>query len=264
GPLTGNLTSSGFEDPSAEWVHARDRLEQAGGANPGPGVIALVQPGSSVRSGAGRAAVERAAATIAADPDIARVVTAYSGAGDALISTDGKASYIAAFFRPIGDDAAEDSAKRLRTSLAGQPDVRLGGAVVVGEEVGSIIGEDLAKAELLAFPLIFLLSLWIFRGVIAALLPSVMGAVVIFSAFLAIGLFNELHSLSIYALNLAIGLSLGLAIDYSLLIVSRYREEMATHGPGAVALGRTLQTAGKSVLFSAITVAAALAGLMVF
>lgn len=264
GPLTGNLTSAGFEDPNAEWVAARESLESASGANPGPGVIALVQTGSDARTGAGRAEVEATAATIAADPDVAQVVTAFTGGGDSLISKDGTASYIAAFFTPISDDQAEAAAVRLRDELASNPNVSLGGAAVVGEEVGTIIGEDLAKAEALAFPLIFLLSLWVFRGVIAALLPSLMGALVIFGSFLSIGLFNELRTLSVYALNLAIGLSLGLAIDYSLLVVSRYREEMATHGPGALALSRTLQSAGKSVLFSAITVAAAMAGLMVF
>ncbi len=264
GPLTGNLTSAGFEDPDSEWVHARESLEQASGANPGPGVIALVQPGSDVRSGPGRAAVERTAATIAADPDVAQVVSAFTGGGEALVSRDGKASYMAVFFRPISDDAAETAANRLRSGLGRDATVTLGGAAIIGDEVGTIIGEDLARAEALAFPLIFLLSLWVFRGVIAALLPSLMGALVIFGSFLAIGLFNELRTLSIYALNLAIGLSLGLAIDYSLLIVSRYREEMAAHGPGATALSRTMQTAGKSVLFSAVTVAAALAGLMVF
>ena len=134
----------------------------------------------------------------------------------------------------------------------------------MGEQVGSIIGEDLARAEMLAFPIIFLLSLWVFRGFVAALLPSLMGGVVIFGSFLAIGLVNEGLTLSVYALNLAIGLSLGLAIDYSLLIISRYREEIAARGPGREALARTLQTAGRSVLFSAVTVAAALAGLMVF
>ena len=153
---------------------------------------------------------------------------------------------------------------RIRDSLENQPDVTVGGVAMVGQEAGTIIGEDLARAEMLAFPIIFLLSLWVFRGLIAALLPSVMGALVIFGAFLAIGLTNEVTGLSVYALNLAIGLSLGLAIDYSLLITSRYREELASRGPGREALTRTLQTAGKSVLFSAITVAAALAGLMVF
>ena len=171
---------------------------------------------------------------------------------------------MAAFFAPVGDDAVEDAASRIGDELANEPNVSLGGVAVVGEQVGSIIGEDLARAEMLAFPIIFLLSLWVFRGFVAALLPSLMGAVVIFGSFLAIGLANEGLTLSVYALNLAIGLSLGLAIDYSLLIISRYREEIAARGPGREALARTLQTAGRSVLFSAVTVAAALAGLMVF
>jgi uncharacterized membrane protein YdfJ with MMPL/SSD domain len=263
GPLTSNLTSAGFEDPDAEFVAARDALRDASGANPNPGVIALVSPGSDVRAGEGRAAVEQAAATIGADPDVARVVTAFNGGGPALISADGTQSYVATFMKPISDDAAGDAAKRIRESLEDQP-VKVGGADAVGDEVGTIIGEDLAKAEMLAFPIIFLLSLWVFRGVIAALLPSLMGGVVIFGGFLAIGLLNEAMTLSVYALNLAIGLSLGLAIDYSLLIISRYREELARRGPGRDALVATLRTAGKSVLFSAITVAAALAGLMVF
>jgi RND superfamily putative drug exporter len=263
GPLTGNLTSAGFEDPDAEFVAARDTLRDASGANPNPGVIALVSPGSDVTTGAGKAAVEKAAATIQADPAVARVVTAFNGGGPTLVSEDGTQSYIATFMKPISDDAAGDAAKRIRDSLESQP-VKVGGADAVGDEVGTIIGEDLAKAEMLAFPIIFLLSLWVFRGVIAALLPSLMGGVVIFGAFLAIGLLNEAMTLSVYALNLAIGLSLGLAIDYSLLIISRYREEMAKRGPGRDAIAATLRTAGKSVLFSAVTVAAALAGLMVF
>ncbi len=264
GPLTGNLSSAGFEDPSAEFVAARDTIRHASGVNPNPGVIALVSPGSDVRTGEGRQAVDTAAATIRKDPDVGQVVTAFDGGGATLISKDGTQSYIAVFMKPISDDAAGDAAKRIRDSLESQP-VKVGGADAVGDEVGTIIGEDLAKAEMFAFPIIFLLSLWVFRGVIAALLPSLMGGLVIFGSFLAIGLLNEAMTLSVYALNLAIGLSLGLAIDYSLLIISRYREEMAARGgPGRDALAATLRTAGKSVLFSAITVAAALAGLMVF
>ncbi len=263
-PLTGNLTAGGFEDKDAQFFQAREQLEDATGASPGPALIALVDPGTDVTAGAGRAEVERVAATIAEDPDVRRVVTAYDGGGDALISDDGTSSYVAAFFAPVGDDAVEDAASRIGDELANEPNVSLGGVAVVGEQVGSIIGEDLARAEMLAFPIIFLLSLWVFRGFVAALLPSLMGAVVIFGSFLAIGLANEGLTLSVYALNLAIGLSLGLAIDYSLLIISRYREEIAARGPGREALARTLQTAGRSVLFSAVTVAAALAGLMVF
>ena len=108
------------------------------------------------------------------------------------------------------------------------------------------------------------MSLWVFRGLVAALLPPVMGALVIFGGFFFLGVSNQIFGVSVYALNLVTGLGLGLAIDYSLLIVSRYREEIARSGPGLDALTATLRTAGKSVIFSAITVGAALAGLMIF
>ncbi len=249
GPLTKNLSATGFEDPAAEFVHARDTLQAATGASPAPGLIALVTPGVPVDSPAGRAKVAQVARTITADPDVNSAVTAFNGGGPDLVSADGRSTYIATFFGPIPDDQAQDAAKRLEDEFAKDSAVKLGGAAVVGHQAGTIIGEDLAKAEMLAFPILFLLSLWVFRGVVAALLPSVMGGVVILGGFLAIGLVNEATSLSIYALNLAIGLSLGLAIDYSLLIVSRYREELARHGPGEEALRATLRTSGRTVVF---------------
>ena len=84
------------------------------------------------------------------------------------------------------------------------------------------------------------------------------------ATFLGLRLFNEATSLSIFALNLAIGLGLGLAIDYSLFVLSRYREEMERDGPGRAALTRTLRTAGRTVIFSSLTVAAAMLSLLVF
>jgi uncharacterized membrane protein YdfJ with MMPL/SSD domain len=126
------------------------------------------------------------------------------------------------------------------------------------------VSEDLARAELLAFPILFLLSLWVFRGFVAALLPLFVGLLAIVGTFLCLRLVNEATLLSIYALNLGVGLGLGLAIDYSLFIVSRYREELARSGPGRKALHRTLATAGRTIVFSSLTVAAALLSLTIF
>ena len=112
------------------------------------------------------------------------------------------------------------------------PGVLVGGGAVAGPVVGDQVSEDLAKAEMLAFPLLFLLTLFVFRGAIAALLPLFVGLLTIMTTFLGLRLFNEATSLSIFALNLAIGLGLGLAIDYSLFVLSRYREEMERDGPG--------------------------------
>jgi RND superfamily putative drug exporter len=119
-------------------------------------------------------------------------------------------------------------------------------------------------AEMLAFPILFLLSLLFFRSGVAALLPLMIGGLAIVGTFLMLRLANEVVDISIFALNLTTGLGLGLAIDYSLFVVSRYREEIAKSGPGMDAMRRTMNTAGRTVLFSSLTVAAALASLMVF
>ena len=119
--------------------------------------------------------------------------------------------------------------------------------------------EDLARAELLAFPLLFLVSLVVFRGLVAALLPLAVGMTTVLTTFLLMRGVNEVEPMSVFALNLIIGLGLGLAIDYSLFIVSRFREELERGLDTADALVATLRTAGRTVLFSSATVAAALA-----
>lgn len=264
GPLTGGLSVGGFEDPDSEAVRAERQIEQASGVSASPSLIALVRTDGPAANGAGRARVEAVAAEIARDPDVARVVTPYAPGVRGLISRDGRAAYVVASLRDISDDEGADAAGRIEDALAGEPHVALGGIAIANRQIGSTISSDLARAEAIAFPLVLLLSLWVFRGVVAALLPALMGAVVIFAGFLGLGLLSQVTTISIFALNMVIGLSLGLAIDYSLLIVSRYREELGRTGPGLEAMRRTLQTAGRSVLYSAVTVGAALAGLMVF
>jgi RND superfamily putative drug exporter len=117
---------------------------------------------------------------------------------------------------------------------------------------------------MIAFPILFLLSLLFFRSVVSALLPLMIGLLAIIGTFALLRVASELGSISIFALNLTTGLGLGLSIDYSLFVVSRYREEIARSGPGLAAMRRTMSTAGRTVLFSSLTVAAALASLTVF
>jgi len=167
-------------------------------------------------------------------------------------------------FRDVDDTELDDAVERIKAQFEDQPGVKLGGGALAGDAVGEQVGEDIGRAELLAFPIIFALSLLFFRGFVAALLPLFVGVLTIFGTFLVLRFVNEVLPLSIFALNLVIALGLGLAIDYSLFIVSRYREEIARSGPGPEALRRTLATAGRTVLFSTLTVAAALAALMVF
>ncbi|MGI8513076.1 MAG: MMPL family transporter [Solirubrobacteraceae bacterium] len=264
GSVAERLDPYGAEDPATESVQANQRFEAAAGREASPGVIALVDAGGPVRSTRARAKVATVAAKLRRDPAVAQVVDYYGSRDPAMVSRDGRSTYVLAFFRPASDKAVETAAERLNEDFKGTDGVVLGGSGIASTQVGETVGADLARAELLAFPLLFILSLLFFRSLVAALLPLMVGAMAILSTFLALRLGSELGSISIFALNLTTGLGLGLAIDYSLFIVSRYREEIAKTGPGREAMRRTLQTAGRTVLFSSLTVAAALASLLVF
>jgi len=264
GSVAERLDPYGADDPATESVQARERLERAGGLQPDPGVIALVDAGGPVRSAAARRRVGDVAAELRRDPAVARVVTFYDSRDPAMVSRDGRSTYVVANFRPLSDKQIEQAAERLEEHLAGRRGVTLGGSGIAFVQVNETVASDLARAELLAFPILFVLSLLFFRSLVAALLPLMVGALAIVSTFLALRAASELGSISVFALNLTTGLGLGLAIDYSLFIVSRYREEIARSGPGTQAMRRTLATAGRTVLFSSLTVAAALASLLVF
>jgi uncharacterized membrane protein YdfJ with MMPL/SSD domain len=240
------LDPYGAEDPDTESVIADQRLQDAGYRE--PGVVLLVRD---------RARVPELAAKLRRDPDVASVRR-----GD--VSRDGRSTYLVAGLKPTDDDAVQDAAERIVDDFAGEPGVKVGGRAVAQKQVNVQVEHDLRTAEAYAFPLLFLLSLLFFRSLVAALLPLLIGGLAIVSTFLMLRVASELTSVSIFALNLVTGLGLGLAIDYSLFIVSRYREEIARSGPGPEAMRRTLATAGRSVLFSSLTVAGAIASLIVF
>ncbi|MDP9325482.1 MAG: MMPL family transporter, partial [Candidatus Dormibacteraeota bacterium] len=153
---------------------------------------------------------------------------------------------------------------RVRDSLAGDNRVTIGGAGLANIDVEKQVTADLTKAETLAFPILFLLLLLVFRGPIAASLPLIVGGLTIVGAFIGLRLVVLTTDLSIFALNLVTGMGLGLAIDYSLLVLSRYREESDRLGHTNEAVRNTILTAGRTVLFSSLTVAAAMASLLLF
>jgi putative drug exporter of the RND superfamily len=169
---------------------------------------------------------------------------------------------VIALLRPVDDEARDKAAKRLEKRFASDSAVVLGGGVVGFEQVGRTVEEDLLRAELIAFPLLLVLSFWVFRGLVAALLPPLVGGLTILLSFLGLRLATEVVPLSVFALNLVTGMGLGLSIDWSLLVVSRYREELVAGSEAAIR--RTIATTGRTVVFSALTVAAAMASLLVF
>ena len=266
-PVTGMLSVDpdlDFIDPQSESNVAGDELRELAGRGLTPGIVVLVRGDGPLRSREGRANLRRVVEQVEADPGVAQTRSALSDPRPAspFAARDGRSSFVAVFIRSGVD--GEETGVRLDRRLAPLPGVSVGGFAVAGPAVGDQVSEDLARAEMLAFPLLFGLALVVFRGAVAALLPLFVGLLTIMTTFFGLRLFNEATPLSIFALNLAIGLGLGLAIDYSLFVVSRYREEMSRDGPGREALTRTLRTAGRTVVFSSLTVAAAMLSLLVF
>jgi len=257
-----HLSPYGADDPATQSVQATGRFEAAAGRQSDPGVVALVR--TDVRSQAGRQRVGQVRHQLRAAPDIASVVSFFDTHDPALVSRDGRSTYVIAYFKPKSDKQLKDDAQTITDRFAAQRDVALGGQAIVDAQADNQVGHDLAHAELLAFPIIFLLSFLFFRSLVASLLPPLLGVLAIVATFFALRVVASFADISVFALNLVTGLGLGLAIDYSLFMVSRYREEAAVSGFGAEALRRTLQTAGRTILFSSVTVAVALAALAIF
>lgn len=264
--LSDRLSGRGFAHPDAESSLALDRLADATGSDVRAEFIALISLDEAVDSPAGRELVEKVERRFERDEDVALVRTPFNGRGDdvekTLISKDGEQAIVVANLDP---DAPEDAAyERLAGAFDELPQVKLGGAEVAQHTVSATIAEDLKRAELMAFPLLFLIALFVFRGLIAALLPILVGAITIPVTFALIRMFDGFTDLSVFALNLTTGLGLGLAIDYSLLLVTRFREEIAAGAETPEAVRRTVATAGRTVAFSAMTVAAAIGAMMIF
>jgi uncharacterized membrane protein YdfJ with MMPL/SSD domain len=257
GPVVGLLdTDDDFEDPAAESIQARNAVEAATGQSASPDLIALVRLDAPFDSPEAQEKLARVTAEMR-DPDVAQVT-----AGEPeMVSQDGRSAYAVATFTAGAD--RDEVAARVQHSID-EPGVTFGGAVLAQEQVGEQVSEDLARAEMLAFPLLFVLSLFAFRGLVAALLPMIVGFSTILVTFFMLRVANAVEPMSIFATNLIIGAGLGLAIDYSLFMVTRFREELERGLEPAEALRGTMRTAGRTVVFAALTVAAAIASLLVF
>jgi RND superfamily putative drug exporter len=264
GPVAKSLQVGGFQDPSSQSTIAVARLQNASGVRSDGGIVALVKTPDGATSAAGMAEANKVAGVMSADPGIAHVLTYYQTHDPSMVARDGSSTTVVGFWKPISDQEAVNGATRLEDAFKGDPNVKLGGFAAINHQLNILITGDLARAELLAFPILFLLSLWVFRGVIAALLPPLVGGIVILGSFLFLRGVAEVHTVSIFALNLSTGMGLGLAIDSSLFMFSRFREEMANGLAPDAAIRMTMRTAGRTVFFSGLTVAAAAASLTVF
>ncbi|MDQ1443308.1 MAG: putative drug exporter of the superfamily, partial [Acidimicrobiaceae bacterium] len=261
------LKSAGFQDPGAESTKAENVLKDTFGAGD-PNVVALVTVrNGTVDSPDAAAAGSRVTARLAAITGVVDVASYWSlGAAPPLRSHDATKAIVVA--RVTGTDAQMkdryDELKRTVGGVQGPVSVRFGGELAVNSDIGTQIGADLGRAEGISAPITIILLIIVFGGLVAAGLPLLVALIAVFGTLLALFGISQVTDVSIYSINLTTALGLGLAIDYSLFIVNRFREELAAGRAVDDAVVRTVETAGRTVAFSALTVAASLSALLVF
>jgi len=256
----GVLKGGGFSDPAAESTRAQRLLDSRFGG--GPDLVLLVTPRAggvdapaAVRSGTA------IASGLAGEPGVSGVMSYWTSRVPTLRAADGRSALVLAHVDD--DDRAAELIDRYSVDTAAVT-VRAGGGAAVGGDISGQVSSDLALAEAIAVPITMVLLVLAFGSVVAALLPLVIGLLAVMATFAELYLLGSVTDVSIFAINLTTALGLGLGIDYALLMVSRFREELAAGMPVSDAVVRTVETAGRTIAFSAATVAAALAALLVF
>ncbi|MGH2975761.1 MAG: MMPL family transporter [Solirubrobacterales bacterium] len=267
-----HLKAAGFNDPSSESERATRTLDGALGYDPNPGITLVVRAPDggrlNLQSPAFRRQVNLLSARVERVPNVGRVVDPLRDRreGAELIARDEHSLVISAHLSTAElEDSGGIAAEGVQAALDASPlRVSMGGFAASFNEVNDQTRTDLTKAELIAFPVLALLLLIVFRGLVAAGIPLLIGGISIVGTLLMLRVMSVFVDTSLFALNIATGLSLGLAVDYALLMISRYREEIASGGATREAHRRTVETAGRTVVFSGFTVAAAIAALAFF
>ena len=261
----GAMKSRGFDDPSSQSAEAASLLSGSFGAVE-PFAVLAVEATQPIDAPAVASAGAALASDVAAMPGVTDVVSYWtSGQPPQLKSIDGKTGQILVYASKDAD--GPQLAKDLIAKFGGQRDgvtVYVYGWNVVGNALTTTITADLGKAEGIAIPITVILLLFVFGSVVAAGLPFMVAGASILGSFAFLFLLTKFTDVSIFALNLVTGLGLALGIDYALLMISRFREELKAGASTEDAVATTMGTAGKTVLVSGITVAITLASMLVF
>ncbi|SHS13290.1 MmpL family membrane protein [Mycobacteroides abscessus subsp. abscessus] len=267
-PVTKHLAAGGQQDPSSESAYVTKALRDKFDISDQSLVFMLTseQGVKSPQMRAVAADLERQLKDSGVIINLTSAWTAPPQVAEELLGADGKAGLIVAGLTGGENDAQKHAAKLIK-SLAVDRDgvaVKAGGVATLYNQIVTQSEKDLLVMESIAIPISFVVLVWIFGGLYAALLPLVVGVFSIVGAMSILRGLTYVTDVSVFALNLAVAMGLALAIDYSLLIISRYREEVNAGKPRDEALVLTMTTAGRTVLFSALTVALALVALILF
>jgi RND superfamily putative drug exporter len=258
----GAMVGGGFNDPASESSKAAERVVAEVGRQDVDLLVLYSSDTATVDDPAFRSAVAGTLATVRQRAEVARVVSYYDTGSTAFVSADRRATYAAVVLREAQSD---EQYKAIRDDLdAPGLRTRIGGPTAIFTDVSDQVSGDIARAELFSMPILLVLLVLVFGSVVAASTPLLVGGLAILGAFVATRLLTTVTDVSIFALNIITLLGLGLAIDYALFVVSRFREELAAGRTPADAVQRTMTTAGRTVAVSGLTVALALASLLLF
>ena len=267
-PVAQSLSAGGFGDPTSQSARATKILTDKFGQGDVQ-LLFVVSAPDGVTSPAARAVGTEIADQLGRAAHVTSVTSAWTApppAAASLVSKDGKSGLVVA-----GISGAETDAQKYADALSQQfahdrngVSVRSGGVAMVNVQVTEQAQRDVLTMEAIAIPLSFIVLVWVFGGLFTAALPIAIGAMSILGSMAVLRLIASTTDVSIFALNLSTALGLALAIDYTLLIVSRFRDEMAGGASRDEALLRTMATAGRTVLFSATTVALSMAAMVLF
>jgi putative drug exporter of the RND superfamily len=267
-PVIKSLSAGGMQNPASESSRASALLSEK--FNQGDmDMLITVSSDGGVQSPAARAVGMDIVERLHASPNVGQVVSAWTApptATSSLVSKDGKTGLIVAGISG-GDTDAQKHAKQLAGEVVHDRDgvtVRAGGVAMVYAQVNAQTEKDLLLMESIAIPLSFVVLVWVFGGLVAAALPLAVGGFAILGSLAVLHTISLFTNVSIFALNLTVAMGLALAIDYTLLILSRFRDELAEGADRHDALVRTMATAGRTVLFSAMTVALSMVTMVLF
>ena len=262
------LDSGGYSDPKSQSALAAKYLTAHFGLKD-PGVVLVIDSGTrNLNDATVIAAVARLEARVREVPGVLKTLSYWSsGKSPSLMSKDGKAGFLFVYTKRTDFGSMESVGKIIDEKFVGTfapLKVYASGIGVVAHAINSKISRDLALAEAISIPLTFILLAFVFGALVASAMPLVVGVSAILGGFFIIWIFTLFTSVSVYALNLITGLGLGLGIDYALLIVNRFREELHSGKSVEDAVTRTITTAGKTVFYSGMTVLVTLSSLMLF
>ncbi|MFE6904645.1 MMPL family transporter [Streptomyces sp. NPDC057717] len=258
----GKLEIGGFSDPSEPSSHVKAVINEKFGGE--PDLVLLVKPEGGPTSAAAARAGKALTADLKREPSVGNVVSYWDAPSTDLVSKDGGQALILAHVK--GDESeVSDRATTLTDRYTGDHGaitVRAGGSSVVSNEVDTQVTSDLALAEGIAVPIMTILLVLVFGSLLAALLPPAISLVAVMGTLAELNVIGSLTDVSAFAINITT--SLGLGIDYALLLVNRFREQLGNGEDVTEAPHRTMNSAGRTIAFSAGTVTAALSALLVF